>query len=257
MKRTVKYVAIMMLCANLAAPMTAHAKNYHVPETDLHIRIDDSIWYVFTRENIKDNEEMESLGLTYDFMYDMMQENKVYLDALLLYEDYEFIELFVRKKGTDEVTNLSDFDTDEVMEFSEEMAKEIGTENYDVYESDYKYAHLEHEDSGYYINQYITVVNEEIYVISFQGTMEFVAEEYEEMEDIVDSIRFDVDPTMKKRTNKKADGSSILMAGLKGGLKGMVIGGVAGAVASFLKKKSKNKVSDKIEPSEDEGSKDD
>jgi hypothetical protein len=71
-----------------------------VGETDMNIEIDDTAWYVFTRNNLMDNPELDDLGVSYDYMYDLMYDNGIYLDAIILYSDSdEYLELFLRNKS--------------------------------------------------------------------------------------------------------------------------------------------------------------
>ena len=99
MKKRFVSVIATVLCCLLILPMTAYARSYTVGETDLSISIDDTSWYVFTRNNIKNNSELGDLGVTYDYMYDLMHENEIFLDAIVFYEDSdEYLELFLRKR---------------------------------------------------------------------------------------------------------------------------------------------------------------
>ena len=53
---------------------------------------------IFTPDNIKDNAELDELGISYEYMVETFQTNEAYLDAVLFYQDSEdYIEIFVRK----------------------------------------------------------------------------------------------------------------------------------------------------------------
>ena len=49
---------LVALCFVTVLTSAASAKDYTVSDTDLTISIDDSYWYVFTRDNIEGNPEL-------------------------------------------------------------------------------------------------------------------------------------------------------------------------------------------------------
>jgi len=84
-KRTACIFIATVFCLVLFVPVSASAQTYSLGETDIHISLDDTVWYVFTRDNIQDNAELEELGLTYEAMYDILHNNDAYMDAILFY----------------------------------------------------------------------------------------------------------------------------------------------------------------------------
>ena len=203
----------------------------------MSISVDDTVWYVFTRDNIKNNSELEELGITYDTMHDILHNNEAYMDAILYYENGEYTELFVRKRALDTgIANLSNYKDSEVLELAKELAKKQGANTYSVYENQYKFAKLEYVDSnlGYYICEFVTCVNKDNYTFTFQSTSQFTDEEYAEIENIVDSVKFDVDTSIKEKKS-----SSIAESVIEKTIGGAVIGGVAGAVIAITNKKKK------------------
>lgn len=141
MKRTVSVVLSVVFVVVALLSITAYAETYHLSGTDMSISVDDAVWYVFTRDNIKNNAELEELGVTYDEMYDILYNNEAYMDAILYYENGEWVEFFVRKRALDTgVANLSNYENSEVIELAKELAKKRGAETYSVYENQYKFA---------------------------------------------------------------------------------------------------------------------
>lgn len=237
MKRTISVLLSVVLVAAALLPITAFAETYNLGDTDMSISVDDTVWYVFTRDNIKNNSELEELGITYDTMYDILHDNEAYMDAVLYYEDGEYMEFFVRKRALDAgVANLSNYDDSEVLEFAKELAKKQGAETYSVYENQYKFAKLEYIDSnyGYYLCEYYTVVNQDNYTFTFQSTSQFTDWEYAEMETIIDSIKFDVDTSIKEEKKTSKDESIVGKV-----IVGAVIGGAVGAGIAIIGKKKK------------------
>ena len=117
MKRRIGILTTIALVFMVLLPVSAHAATYSLSETDMSIDVDNSLWYVFTRDNIKDNSELKELGISYNTMYDILYTNEAYMDALLLYEDGGYVEFFVRKRPLDTgVANLSNYEDKDVLE---------------------------------------------------------------------------------------------------------------------------------------------
>jgi len=246
MKRTISVLLSVVLFLVSFLPITTYAGTYNLGGTDMSISVDDTVWYVFTRDNIKNNSELAELGITYEAMYGILHSNEAYMDAILYYEDGEYVELFVRKRALDTgIANLSNYKNSEVLELAKELAKKQGADTYSVYESQYKFAKLEYVDFnyGYYICEFVTCVNKDNYTFTFQSTSQFTDEEYAEIENIVDSVKFDVDTSIKEKKS-----TSIAESVVEKTIGGAVIGGIVGAVIAITnKKKKKSAETDKKE----------
>lgn len=235
MKRSVHILTTALICLVMFFPITVYGETYHLGGTDMSIQVDDSSWYVFTRDNIKNNSELDELEISYDSMYDILYNNEAYMDAILLYKDGQYVELFIRKRAIDSgMANLSNYDEKQVLELAEGLAKRQNAEKYSIYESQYKYAKLEYIDSnlGYYICEFYTVVNKDNYTFTFQSTTPFIDSEYDEMENIIDSIQFDVDTTLKEKKNTSFGNNVIEVT-----IGGAIIGGVVGLIINITNKK--------------------
>lgn len=246
MKRTMSIFLSIVLYFSALLPITTYAETYNLGGTDMSISVDDTVWYVFTRDNIKNNSELEELGITYDTMHDILHNNEAYMDAILYYEDGEYVEFFIRKRALDTgIANLSNYKDSEVLELAKELAKKQGANTYSFYENQYKFAKLEYVDSnyGYYICEFVTCVNKDNYTFTFQSTSQFTDEEYAEIENIVDSVKFDIDTSIKEKKS-----SSIAESVIEKTIGGAVIGGIVGAVIAITnKKKKKSTESDETE----------
>ena len=184
MKRTKCIIITLIFCLMAFTPVFVYAEAYHISDTDMNIQIDDSLWYVFTRDNIMNNPELDEIGLSYDTTYDILYNNEAYLYAVLFYDSGEFTELFVRKKPIDSgMVNLSNYDNDDVLELAEGLAKRQNANDFTVYENQYKFAKLEYTDSnlGYYVCEFATVVNKDNYTFTFQSASQFNDSEYVEI----------------------------------------------------------------------------
>lgn len=232
MKITARIFVALLVCFLLSLPFTALAKTYTPSDSNVSIQIDDTLWYVFTTDNLENNPELEELGLTAEDIRATFTEYNAYIDAALFYENGDYIEFFCRKNDLDiDIVNLSNYSDDEVLELAEGIALEKGAEDFDIHKSQYKFTKMEYIEEGFSVFELVTIVNNQTYVFTFQSTAPFTAEEYVEMEGIINSITFDVDPTLQEKNGD----SSILTSAIIGG----VVGGGAGAIVAYIKKKSK------------------
>lgn len=239
MKRNLCVLITVMLVLMVFLPVSVFSETYRLGGTDMSIDLDDSLWYVFTRDNIENNAELEELGISYDSIYDVLYNNEAYMDAVLFYIDGDYIQLFVRKRAIEDgIVNLSNYSDEEVLEFAEERAKGQKAEAYSVYKSQYKFAKVEYIDAklGYYVCEFVTFVNKDIYVMTFQAPSPFDDSEYEEIERMIDSIQFDVDTSLKEPKRE-----ALWQRVLTGTIRGAVIGGITGAVIAIVNKNKKNK----------------
>ena len=238
MKNRLCLFILIALCFVTVLTSAASAKDYTVSDTDLTISIDDSYWYVFTRDNIEGNPELDELGITYEYIYDIMMEKDIYIDALVAYDDGSILELCVVKKKSGGAVNLSNYDDEDVMKFAAEFVEKLDVTDveYSIFKTDYTYIKMEYYEEGSYFCDYITIVNGEAYDFSFNMLIPFSSQDKEEINKIIKSAKFEVDPNMKE---KSSAGSRVLYNTIRGGIIGGISGGVAAFVISRKKKKEK------------------
>lgn len=234
-----------MICLFIS-PISVYAKTYTVWGTDISLVIDDSEWYVFTRDNLYGHSGLEELNITENWVYNFMQKNYMYLYGILVdKEDMNSgMELLVRKTTTDEVDNLSNCSDMEVMEVAEIMAKQKNTNVYDVYKNEHKFTYLNYKDIGYNIIEYFTVMNGDCYTITVQKNADFTSLDKSKIKNMIDSIDFYMDeplnnlPTVE---NKEEFGftNEIVASAIKGGIIGGSVG-VASLIISVIRKRRKN-----------------
>lgn len=245
MKRSLCILMSVVLCVAFLS-VSASAEVYDLSDTDLSVRLDDTIWYVFTRDNIENNAELEELGISYDAMHDILYRNEVYMDAIVYYENGEYFEFMVRKGSQDTRTvNLTECSDDLVLAMAETRAKQYEAKAYSIYKNQYKFAKLEHFDSN--LNrfgcEYITIVNKDSYIFTFQSESEFTDWEYRQMEDIIDSIAFRVDTSIEEKNE-----SGVWAHVIPSTIGGAVVGGIVGGVIEIRKKKKKKAAQEEAPP---------
>lgn len=188
---------MLFLSLVIGFPFNCLAQSYALLEKDITIDVPDD-WYVFTRDNIKNNAELESLQIQYEYMKNMFESNYAYMDAFVIYDDGSSLEMFVRIKENNAIMNLSNYADEEVMELSGELAKNGGYSNYDVYVEDYKFAVSKYAQQDVNLIEYYTIVNGYGYTITFQKSNDYTGEEEKLIESIIDTIEFDVDEMLEE-----------------------------------------------------------
>ena len=200
MKRRLSILLTIIILLFILCPVTVSAQTYNLSKTDMSISIDDNSWYVFTRDNIKNNPELEAIGLTYKDMYDFFIHNMAYMKAFFVCDDGNFMELIVKKDEEKSLrVNLSNYSDDEVLKRAESLAESHNAE-YSVYKNQYKFTHIEYIDYNkvYYLCEFATIINKKPYTLTFKSKTPFTDAEYQEIENIIDSIHFEVDTTLKE-----------------------------------------------------------
>ena len=193
MKKVLLFIFLMMM------PLTVLATTFDLKDTDMKITINEDEWYVFTPDNIKDNPELSELGITYDYMVDTFEENEAYLDAILFFRDSEdYIEIFVNKKEVQDVKNLTNYSLDDWNDLGEALAETQNTNHYEVYQTDYPFIKLVYQDQGFYLEKYYTIVNGYGYTITAQKPYDFTSDDELRVQEIIDSIEFDIDEDLKE-----------------------------------------------------------
>lgn len=242
---SLKKIFFAVVCL-LLMPSLVFAKEYKLDE-NISITMDDTEWYVFTRDNIKNNPELEDLGVSYEYLSNFFEENKVYMDAILYFEGYEdYIEVFVRRNPSTGTDNLNDKDDSYVMQLTESMANMQGAEKYDIFKTDYKFGRLQYMDIGLYLDEFFTIYDGYAYTMTFQSTREYTSVDTARIEQIMKSIKFEeTENTTKKSDDNESsiveeddeENDSIIDSAIRGGIIGGVAGAIGAAVAVSKKKK--------------------
>ena len=171
---------------SLFMPLVVQAVSVDVPSADISLDMPD-YWYVFTRDNIEGNAELEELGLTIDFMNELFLENDIYIDGF-----DENMEMLLYVVSVDDVGNLPDYYDFEIEDFGEELQGIVGASDYEIVNNDYKYVSVAYEDQGYEIVEYYTIIDNLGYTFSFQKEgADFSNTEQETISNIIDSVHFD------------------------------------------------------------------
>ena len=243
-----KKIIAMFALLLLFIPSFVFAESYDVDE---YLKLDfDDDWYVFTKSNIKDNKELEELGVSEEYMENLFKSSNVVVDAILFEEDNnDTKEVFVRTTETEDLYNLN-YNTDSyINEFADgfiSSVKEQGIEvvNSNVYKSNNNtYVYLEYSDSNLNVIEYFTVVNGNGYAIQAQKTNSFTESEKDSFKEIIDKASFKIvkqekDDDNDKEQEKENNKSSNYVTNI---IVGAVIGALVGALYGLIYTKIKAK----------------
>lgn len=196
-----KKVLCLLISLVLFIPVNIYGKNVDLREINLTIDFNDD-WYVFTRYNLDGNKDLETLGVTKDYMENFFNENEAYIDASPKELGTDFI---LRIKPVEDMNNLSNYPDDVVKEVAKEISKLVSSEDYKVYNSGKnKYAVVKYYDeaSKYNILTYYTVVNAQGYTFQIQKQSDITQTDETNMKTIMDSATFNV---LDKYKNESED----------------------------------------------------
>lgn len=196
-----KKVLCLLISLVLFIPVNIYGKNVDLREINLTIDFNDD-WYVFTRYNLDGNKDLETLGVTKDYMENFFNENEAYIDASPKELGTDFI---LRIKSVEDMNNLSNYPDDVVKEVAKEVGKLVSSTDYKIYNSGKnKYAIVRYYDetSKYNVLAYYTVVNAQGYTFQMQKQSDITQTDETNMKTIMDSATFNV---LDKYKNESED----------------------------------------------------
>lgn len=195
---------ILVVTLILMCPTMVEAQRFYLEDTDLSVWINEEEWYVFTRNNLFDNPELSEVGHTSYYLHNFMNNNNVYLNGVIReYTDSgKYLELLIKKKEYGKIKNLSNFTDNEVKGLAEGYAEELDAKTYDIYKTNYKYVYLNYINDDYYVVEYYTIINGDFYTITALKLTQFLSSELVEIENIVSSIEFEVDTSLKEQYSR-------------------------------------------------------
>lgn len=242
MKKVFKIILIIIL----SIPFLVSAKSYEINKYKIKIDLDDN-WDVFTLDNIKDNDNLIKYNITYEYLYNFMQDNSVYLDAIYQKDTEMFIRI---KSGLSEINNLSNFEASDLNEMADQLVKKTGATEYDIIDGDITYIKSSYYDNNAkaYILEYVTVVNGNNITFTIQNYNSYISETLEnDVDKAIDSTYIEIDQNKTKENKSVAfDYNTVLQYTIIGA----IIGGFVGMILKVFslnkngKKNNANKKED-------------
>ena len=238
-----KKILCILIGFMLFIPISIYGKTVDLSEVNLSIDFNDD-WYVFTRYNLDGNKDLETLGVTKDYMENFFNENEAYIDASPKELGTDFI---LRIKPVEDMNNLSNYPDDVVKEVAKEISKLVSSEDYKVYNNGKtKYAVVKYYDeaSKYNILTYYTVVNAQGYTFQIQKQSDITQTDETNMKTIMDSATFNVLDKYKNESEdvqKELDNVGKKDFNIKNILIYVGVGALIGVISILISNKKKNK----------------
>ena len=224
MKKLFLYLFILFL------PFTVYANNYNLE--DINIDLSEK-WYVFTKDNIKNNQELKLLGVSEDYMNKLFENDIYRLDAVKFDND-DVVELFVITKDVNSI-NTFDMTDSQLNQLNNYYKNFVPSANVETFKTDYNnYIKAIYNDKNLNILDYYSTYNNVGYTIKIQRRNAFTEEEIKEYDEMVKNITFKGNKVINNKYEKKESVSYKI--GYYVG-QGAVIGVIVGLIVHLLNKK--------------------
>ncbi len=217
MKRIIVFWLVLLL------PILVFSQEYESDEIKIKFNVNDD-FIVLSRDNL-DEAVLESLNTTKEKMESIMNSNNIYY--IITKSDLSYEVVIVVPKTKPSFRNLSEATDKELSNIKNIIIKETGDNKPTVYKNKYAYIVVNYQDINGYVINYYTVVDSKGYNIQMQKKTEITDEEEDELEEIIDSIKYLTNEN-KKEENKtrKFDYKIIIFS--------VLIGLAAGVITYFI-----------------------
>ena len=225
MKKLIVFIAIFIF------PFLVFAKEIEIKDINIKLSLNDD-YIVLLRDNLDDNSDLKKLGISENYMKNVMELKNIYADILSKDVSYEI--LVVVPDVTLTFYNLSDATDSMLDDLKEELVKKTGAEGASVYKGSHNYIVIDYfdENTDYYIVNYYTVVNAKGYNIQLQKKTAITPQEKEELKNIIDSVDIEIlDSNDIKTTNNNVK-KDLIVLGI-----GVVVGITTYIITTHSKKK--------------------
>lgn len=196
-----KIIVILFLLISFFPNKVFANSDFNLKEVNMKIEFSNT-WYVFTRENLEDNEKIDYLGIDKSYLKNFFSENNAYLDGILYKLDNSYLEIFVRVIDFDQLDgslskykydyyDFQDINQTDYEKMALSFAETRNVDKYEQYESsNAKYFVLNYKYEGNFNQEYVTVVNGSAYVITMNSNINFVESDKNAFRSIIDTIEF-------------------------------------------------------------------
>lgn len=181
MKKILFIIVLFIVC-----PMIALGEDFEIKEYGITMSFDES-WDIFTRESTRDDIFLLKYDLDYDYMKNLLKDNLMYLYAIYETNDDSNIEFLVITNGKKAKRELTE---EEFKEYADLVSDSRNAENYEIYESNYKYIKYDYFDanSELYFIEYALHIDFATYFFTARKDTPFKDNEIAQIENIINSI---------------------------------------------------------------------
>ena len=183
MKKLLFVVVLFLLC-----PVIVFGENFEIKEYGITMSFDKN-WDVFTRESDRNDYFLVKYDLDYDFLQNSLKRDMIYLYAINEIGNDTKIELFIMTNGN-KADAARPMNLEEFKEYASLLVEKKGVENYEIYESNYKYITYDYvdDDEKLYFIDYALFLDYRCYFFTFRKEEPFKDEEIAQIENVIDSI---------------------------------------------------------------------
>lgn len=183
MKKLLFVVVLFLLC-----PVIVFGENFEIKEYGITMSFDKN-WDVFTRESDRNDYFLVKYDLDYDFLQNSLKRDMIYLYAINEIGNDTKIELFIMTNGN-KADAARPMNLEEFKEYASLLVEKKGVENYEIYESNYKYITYDYvdDDEKLYFIDYALFLDYRCYFFTFRKEESFKDEEIAQIENVIDSI---------------------------------------------------------------------
>lgn len=177
---------IMVFWLVLLLPILVIAKDYSSTDINMKFSVNDD-YIVLSRDNLNNNEYLDKLNTTKDYIEDIMIENDIYFIITKIDTPFEIIVVVPEKEVS--FINLSMASSAELDAIKKTIIKETGDKVPTVYKNDYSFIVADYNDGEYYNMNYYTVINSRGYNIQLQKKDQITKDDENNLKEIVDTIK--------------------------------------------------------------------
>lgn len=191
MKKSFKQIVVCLVIILISIiPCNVFAQTVNVDGTDVTITFGEE-WHICTRDNPVCCYQVESLGITKEYMSKFFQDNSMYLNAGIIADlDNDGMDFFIIKDKTDFCEDLSKYTDTEAKEVAQGFAATLNCSVCEVYNGQHKFVYMEYVENNTNCIRYVTVYNWEYYTFTIQKAKAFTDEEKSDIKDIMESVVF-------------------------------------------------------------------
>ena len=196
MKKNINIILVVIISLFVMVTNVS-AKSYELEDINMSIDLDEW-WFTFTRYNLENNDELDALNITKDYMEEYFENNDAFLDAIYYTSDNEYIELTIHKyemKDNDEfekfkkIENLKNAKESDIGWLGIMLSEEPTIRDTIIYETEnclYLKNYYSLEEN--YQLSYITIANNQYFIINFTSNTNFDDSAEMITDDVVDNI---------------------------------------------------------------------
>ncbi len=223
---------IMVFWLVLILPIFVMASEYSSKDINMKFAVNDN-YIVLSRDNLNNNEYLDKLNVTKNYIETIMNENDIYF--IITNPDMSFEILVVVPDKEISFKDLNSATSSELESLKNTIIKETGDKVPTIYKTDYSFVVANYNDGEYHNINYYTVINSRGYNIQMQKKDKITESDEEALKEIVDTVIFKV---IDGNTSKKGIALETIISAV---ILGIMAGVMTYCITMDLKMKKEKK----------------